>query len=83
MIPFLKPKKQGSVIQAKYSEGGMVNEGEEGMHSMGVMSAAEDLISAVHAKDATGVADALKAHHDMKMSEDDDAKEDFLSADED
>lgn len=78
MLPFLKPKKAGSVIKASYGEGGMVNEGEEGEHSMGSMAAAEDLISAIHAKDAKGVADAMKAHHDMMESEEDN----FLSEDE-
>lgn len=69
MLPFMKPKQSGSIIQAKYSDGGMEIENEEGQHSPGIMSAAEDLISAVHMKDAKGVADALKAHHEMKMSE--------------
>lgn len=36
-------------------------ESEEGEHPPGFMAAAEDLISAVHAKDAKGVADAWKA----------------------
>ncbi len=70
MLPFLKPKQAGSVIQTKrMSDGEMKVEGEEGKHSPGAMSAAEDMISAVHAKDATAVADAMRAHHDMMMSE--------------
>jgi hypothetical protein len=77
MLPFLKPKQAGSVVSVKYGEGKQESEGVEGEHSPGHMAAAEDLISAVHAKDAKGVADALKAHHELMESQ-----EDFLSSDE-
>lgn len=74
MLPFLKPKQSGSVIQTKsYSDGTNKVDKEEGMHSPGAMAAAEDMISAVHAKDSKGVADAMRAHHDMMMSEENDA----------
>lgn len=78
MLPYLKPKKMGTVMEANYSEGKLGQAKEEGEHSMGIMSAAEDLISAVHAKDTKGVADALKAHHEMREAEGDN----FLSEDE-
>lgn len=62
MLPFLAPKKQAGVIIAKRKpDGGIEAMHEEGEHEPGLMAAAEDLISAVHAKDAKGVADAIKA----------------------
>lgn len=70
MLPFMKLKKQGAVMQAKPSEGGTEPMNEEEEHSPGIMSAAEDLISAVHSKDARAVADALKAHHEIREMED-------------
>ena len=62
MLPFLQPRKQAGVIIAKRTpkETTEVIE-EEGEHAPGLMAAAEDLISAVHSKDAKGVADAFKA----------------------
>lgn len=78
MLPFLKAKQSGSVVSVKYSEkDGQESMGKEGEHSPGHMAAAEDLISAVHMKDAKGVADAMKAHYDLMDSQD----ENFLSAD--
>jgi hypothetical protein len=62
MLPFLAPRKQAGVIMAKRTpEEKTEVVSEEGEHPPGLMAAAEDLISAVHAKDAKGVADALKA----------------------
>ncbi len=62
MLPFLQPKKAAGVIMAKRTPQGTTEPmHEEGEHEPGLMSAAEDLISAVHAKDAKGVADAFKA----------------------
>lgn len=69
MLPFLKPKQAGSVMSIKYDEKkGQESEGMEGEHSPGIMSAAEDLISAIHAKDSKGVADALKAYDEISDS---------------
>lgn len=60
MLPFLKANKMASVIMAKTKpEGGISDQGEEGEHSPELLSAAEDLISAVHMKDSKAVADAL------------------------
>jgi hypothetical protein len=61
MLPFLAPKKQASVIIAKRVGEKTEPVKEEGEHEPGLMAAAEDLISAIHAKDAQGVASALKA----------------------
>lgn len=61
MLPFLQPKKQASVIMAKRVGDKTEPMHEEGEHDPGLMSAAEDLISAVHSKDAKAVAGALKA----------------------
>lgn len=67
MIPFMKPKQIGSIIQMKHqSDGSTQVEKEEGGHDPGLLSVAEDLIQAIHAKDAVGVADALAAHQDMQ-----------------
>lgn len=68
MLPFLKPKQSGSIVSMKYEDGKQESEGEEGEHSPGILAAAEDLISAVHAKDTKGVADALKAHYEINDS---------------
>lgn len=70
MLPFLGPKKISSVIVAGRKPDGSLNpQGDEGEMDAGLMSAAEDLIQAVHAKDATAVASALKAA--FQMSDDD------------
>lgn len=70
MLPFLKPKQAGSVVEYKmHEDGDQEPMREEGEHSPGMMSAAEDLISAIHSKDAKAVADAMKAHHDLHMAE--------------
>lgn len=65
MLPFLMPKKQASVIMAKRVGEKTEAVSEDGEHEPGLMSAAEDLISAVHSKDAKAVADALKAAHSV------------------
>lgn len=65
MLPFMRPKKQDSVVTMKMdTEGKTEPMGEEG-ENHALMSAAEDLIRAVHAKDAQGVADAMQAGHDI------------------
>jgi hypothetical protein len=62
MLPFLKARKVGSTAQTVSSaDGHQERLGEEGETDVGLMSAAEDLIRAVHAKDAQAVADAMKA----------------------
>jgi hypothetical protein len=62
MLPFLKPKKQASVVVVKHhAEGGLEPLHEEGEMHPALIGAAEALISAVHAKDAHEVAEALQA----------------------
>lgn len=62
MLPFLQPKKAAAVIIAKRKpEGSAEPMHEEGEEDPALMSCAEDLISAVHAKDAVGVANAMRA----------------------
>lgn len=74
MLPFLQPKKMATIVDAKTKpEGGM----EDTHHDDGMMAAAEDLIKAIHSKDAKGVADALMAAQDMAGMQN---KEDFLSS---
>ncbi len=72
MLPFLKPKQAGSILHQRYDNGGIVAEEKEGEGHPGLMSAAEDLISAVHAKDAKAAMEAMKAHHEIMESLSDD-----------
>lgn len=72
MLPFMKPKELGAVIQARKNSNGKLDVvKEEGSHSPGLLSATEDLIRHVHNKDVHGAANALKAFHEIKASEDD------------
>lgn len=76
MLPFLEPKKITSVLVSKRKSDGTADTlQEEGEHDPGLLSAAEDLISAVHAKDANAVADALKAAYSMCDDDEDPAME--------
>lgn len=62
LLPFLQPKKLASTILAKRNSDGTSKPDEhEGEHKPEHMKAAEDLISAIHSKDATKVADAIKS----------------------
>lgn len=62
MLPFLQPKKLSAVIMASHKPNGSVEpENEEGEHTPELMGASEDLISAIHSKDAKAVADAITA----------------------
>lgn len=62
MLPFMKPKNsQGIVVAHMGKDQSVVPDHMEGEHEPGLMSAAEDLISAIHSKDAHAVASALKA----------------------
>lgn len=61
MLPFLQPKKLASTIIARRLEDGSSKPDErEDEHKPELMKACEDLISAVHSKDASKVADAIK-----------------------
>lgn len=61
-LPFLKNKKISSIIIAKRGkDGNTMPMKEEGEEDPGLMSAAEDLLSAIAMKDAGAVAAALKA----------------------
>lgn len=81
MLPFLQPKKMSGIIMAKRTPDEKTEVShEEGEHPPGLMAAAEDLISAVHAKDAKGVASAIKAGYEC--CDYDEPGEDFLSGDE-
>lgn len=69
MLPFLRPEKMSSVIIARRTKDGIKDEHEEGEHESGLMSAAEDLIKAVHSKDIKAVASALKSAFEISDSE--------------
>lgn len=69
MLPFLKQRKIASVIMAKRKPDGAIEPiSEEGEETPELMSAAEDLIRALHSKDAGAVAAALKAAFQMMDS---------------
>lgn len=61
MLPFLKPKPQvGLIIENRKPDGNSEKEHED-HDDMGLEACSEDLIRAVHAKDAKSVAAALRA----------------------
>ena len=65
-LPFLKPEKMASIIVANRKKDGSIQTShEQGEQKPELMSAAEDLIRAVHAKEASKVASALKAAFDL------------------
>jgi len=62
MLPFMKAKKISSSIMARTkAKGGIEDERMEDEEDPALMSAAQDLISAIGAKDAEGVCEALEA----------------------
>ena len=61
MLPFLKPEKAASVIVARLKDHKVEPEHEESEHHHELSAAAQDLIKAVHMKDVSAVADALRA----------------------
>lgn len=71
MLPFLKPKQVASVIVANRHpdpDGTLESQGPEDEMHPGLMSAAEDLIRAVHSKDAHAVAGALQSAFEISDS---------------
>lgn len=74
MLPFMKPKIQGSVIMMAHKpDGSNEVKGEEGQPNPALMAIAEDLISAIHSKDAMAVAHALDAA--IQISDEDEGSE--------
>lgn len=62
MLPFLKPKAAAAIIMSKRASDGTVkSEQPEGAENSPLMSIAEKLISAVHAKDAAAMVAVLEA----------------------
>lgn len=62
MLPYLHPRKMGSIIMAtRKPDGGTEVKGEAGEPNQALMGAMEDMIRAVHAKDAKGAAEAFEA----------------------
>lgn len=69
-LPFLKSKAQtGVIISQRKPDGGNELEGQEGEENQGLGAAAADLIRAVHAKDESAVASALRAAFEILDSE--------------
>lgn len=58
MLPFLQPKKMSTTVIVAHPDG---KEHEEGEQPDDLQMAAEDLIHAVHMKDASAVSHALHA----------------------
>jgi hypothetical protein len=71
LLPFLQAKKIASVIIAKRNKDGSSDAPDvpEDEHHPELMSASEDMIKAVHAKDTDGVAAAFKRAHEHLSSE--------------
>jgi hypothetical protein len=66
MLPFLQPKKMSSTIMAKVKPAGdLVTESVESEMDPGLMSVAEDILSAIAGKDATRLAQSLQAAFQM------------------
>lgn len=76
-LPFLEPKKISSVIMAKTKPDGGVEPDMDDPNA-GLHSAAQDLLSAIEAKDVAGVASALSAAHDINSSSEPDGDDDEL-----
>lgn len=61
-LPFLKPRQQpGLIVSKRKPDGGSEESHMEGEEDAGLDACSEDLIRAMHAKDAKGVTSALKA----------------------
>lgn len=69
MLPFMEPKKLAGVVMMKMKGNSPEASHEEGEPMPELMSAAEDLIAAVHSKSAADVANALKAAMDICASQ--------------
>lgn len=69
-LPFLKPKSvAGLIVQTRKHDGSMGDTQNEGQEDHALMSAATDLIRAVHSKDEHAVAAALRAAFEICDSE--------------
>ncbi len=66
MLPFLKNKQESGVSAPVDTK--MREPDEESDSYDPMQSAAEDLISAIHSKDVKGVAEALRAAHELHES---------------
>ena len=66
-------KKLATIIVGKMGTKAELVNPEKPMkeYDVGFMSAAEDLLKAIEEKDVKAVSNALKAHHDMCMVEED------------
>lgn len=65
MLPFLKPKKMGSVVGVvTKADGEVKSTGEEG-EDVGMVAAAEDILSAIALKDAPALALALRSAYEL------------------
>lgn len=69
-LPFLKPKNvAGLIMSTRKPDGGKEETGTEGSENEGLLASAEDLIRAIHSRDAKHVALALRAAIDCLDSD--------------
>ena len=68
-LPFMKKRQVAALIIQNRTPDGVKTEGAEDSQDQGLMSCAEDLIRAVHAKDAQAVASAMRAAFEILESE--------------
>lgn len=70
MLPFLNSKKMSASIMASVTPKGEIkDEGMEGEEDAGLVSACEDIMAAMAAKDAVGMAKALRMAMEMCESQ--------------
>ena len=77
MLPFLKPRKMSSLIIASRKKDGTAAEAvkEDETHPK-LLEAAEHMVSAVHEKDASKVAEAMRmAHEHLNTSQESESEE--------
>lgn len=85
MLPFLKPKTvAGLIVSTRKKDGsGIEEQHSEGDEGAPIEACAEDLIRAVHAKDAKGVAAAFRAAFEiLEMEPHEEADHDYDSQNE-
>lgn len=79
MLPYLKPKMQPSlIVETRKADNTKETKPED--DDSGIVSCAEDLIRAVHAKDAKSVAAALRAAFDVLDSAEPEADDESFDA---
>lgn len=80
LLPFLQKKSiAGLIISKRTPDGSPQEQHSEGNEDQGLDACSEDLIRALHSKDAKGVTAALKAVFDLMESKEDASDESYDS----